>query len=48
MNTPEENKSLVRRLVDEVINEGDTDAIDELFAPELAPRMRRSPTGERR
>jgi predicted ester cyclase len=41
MNTLEENKALVRRLVDEVINEGDTDAIDEIFAPELAPRMRR-------
>jgi predicted ester cyclase len=41
MNALEENKALVRRLVDEVINEGDTDVIDELFAPELAPRMRR-------
>lgn len=27
--------------MDEVVNEGDTDVIDELFAPELAPRMRR-------
>ena len=37
----EENKALVRRLVDEVINAGDMDLLDELFAPELAPRMRR-------
>jgi predicted ester cyclase len=37
----EANKSMVRRLVDEVINAGDMDLLDELFAPELAPRMRR-------
>ncbi len=41
MNTLEVNKALVRRLVDEVINAGDMDLLDELFAPELAPRMRR-------
>ncbi len=40
MSTPEENKALVRRLVDEVINEGDMDLLDELFAPELASRLR--------
>ncbi len=41
MNALEENKALVRRLVNEVINGGNTDAIDRLFAPELAPRMKR-------
>jgi hypothetical protein len=41
VNTPEENKALVRRLVNEVINGGDMELLDELCAPELAPRMRR-------
>lgn len=41
MNTPEENKALVRRLVNEVINAGDTELLHKLCAPELAPRIRR-------
>ncbi len=41
MNTPQEDKDLVRRLVDEVINGGDIDAIDEFFVPELAGRIKR-------
>ena len=40
MNTPQEEvKDLVRRLVDEVINGGAMDAIDEFFVPELAGRI---------
>jgi predicted ester cyclase len=35
------NKAVVRRLVDEVLNGGDLDVIDELYAPELAPVARR-------
>ena len=35
------NKDLVRRLVEEVINRGDMDLIDELCTLELAPRMGR-------
>jgi predicted ester cyclase len=35
------NKALVRRLVDDVINAGDMDLLDELFVPGLVPRMRR-------
>ena len=41
MNALEENKAMVRRLVDEVINDGDMDVVAELFAPELAPRIKR-------
>ena len=42
MNTPQEEvKDLVRRLVDEVINGGAMDAIDEFFVPELAGRIKR-------
>ena len=41
MNAPQEDKDLVRRLVDEVINGGDMDAIDEFFVPKLAGRIRR-------
>jgi hypothetical protein len=33
---PEANKTVVRRLVDEVFNGGHLEVIDELYAPELA------------
>src|SRR5688500_12284686 len=32
----EENKRLVARAIDEVINGGDLDAVDELYAPDIA------------
>lgn len=38
---PERNKAMVRRLVDEVINGGDTGVLEELFAPALAEEMGR-------
>lgn len=38
---PERNKAVVRRLVDEVLNAGRLDVIDELYAPTLAPRAKR-------
>jgi hypothetical protein len=34
------NKAIVRRLVDEVLNGGDLDLIDELYSPTLAPAAR--------
>jgi predicted ester cyclase len=34
-------KQVVRRLVDEVMNHGDLDAIDELYSASLAPAARR-------
>lgn len=37
----EQNKEIVRRLVDEVLNAGRMDAVDELFAPALAPSAKR-------
>ncbi len=37
----EQNKAVVRRMVDEVLNEGRLDAIDELYAPALAAGARR-------
>jgi predicted ester cyclase len=37
----EHNKATVRRLVTEVLNGGRLEAIDELYAPELAPAARR-------
>ena len=37
----ERNKAVVRRMVDEVLNAGRLDAIDELYAPGLAPAARR-------
>ena len=36
----EANKAVVRRLVDEVLNGGHLEVIDELYAPELAPAAR--------
>jgi predicted ester cyclase len=36
----EENKRLVARVIDEVINSGDLGAVDELFAPEIAAATR--------
>lgn len=40
--TPEPDpKRVVRRLVDEVMNRGDLDVLDELYAPRLAPAARR-------
>ena len=41
MTRSERNKEVVRRLVDEVINAGRMDAIDELYAPTLAPAAKR-------
>jgi predicted ester cyclase len=37
----EANKTVVRRLVDEVLNGGHLEVIDELYAPELVPAVRR-------
>ena len=37
----EANKTVVRRLVDEVFNGGHLEVIDELYAPELVPAARR-------
>jgi ketosteroid isomerase-like protein len=37
----EANKTLVRRLVDEVLNGGNLELIDELYAPEIAPAAKR-------
>jgi predicted ester cyclase len=37
----EQNKQVVRRLVDEVLNGGRTEVIDELYAPELAAAAKR-------
>ena len=36
----EENKTVVRRLVDEVINQGNLDAADEFFSPQLATQAK--------
>ena len=41
MTDSERNKEVVRRLVDEVINAGRMDAVDELYAPTLAPAAKR-------
>jgi len=43
----EANKAVVRRLVDEVLNGGHLELIDELYAPELARAARRwlTPSG---
>ena len=43
----EENKALVRRLVDEVINGGRLDLVEELFAPELVGPVRQADTSFR-
>jgi len=37
----EANKAVVRRLVNEILNGGHLEVIDELYAPELAPAARR-------
>jgi hypothetical protein len=37
----EHNKATVRRLIEDVLNGGHLEAIDELYAPELAPAARR-------
>jgi steroid delta-isomerase-like uncharacterized protein len=39
--TVSSNKAIVRRLVDEVMNAGWTEAIDELYSPDAAERARR-------
>lgn len=36
----ERNKAVVRRLVDEVLNGGRLEVVDELFAPEVAPEVK--------
>ena len=43
----EKNKALVRRLVDQVINGGKLDLVEELFAPELAEPVRQAFTSFR-
>jgi ketosteroid isomerase-like protein len=43
----EENKALVRRLVDEFINGGRLDLLEELFAPELVGPVRQADTSFR-
>jgi predicted ester cyclase len=43
----EEDKALVRRLVDTVINGGKLDLVEELFAPELAEPVRQAFTSFR-
>jgi ketosteroid isomerase-like protein len=43
----EENKALVRRLVDEFINGGRLDLLEELFAPELVGPIRQADTSFR-
>jgi predicted ester cyclase len=40
----QDNKALVHRLVDEAINRGNLDVVDELFAPNLAPIVRQEST----
>lgn len=37
----DQNKDVVRRLVNEVLNAGQMDVIDELYSPTLAPKARR-------
>ena len=37
----ERNKNVVRRLIAEVVNAGQLDVVDELYAPTLAPRAKR-------
>jgi predicted ester cyclase len=37
----DENKAVVRRMVDEVMNAGRLEAIDDLYAPRLAPAAKR-------
>jgi predicted ester cyclase len=37
----ERNKDVVRRLVDEVMNAGRMDAVDDLYSPRLAPAAKR-------
>ena len=37
----EHNKAIVRRLIEEVLNGGRLEVLDELYAPELAPAARR-------
>ena len=39
---PEKNKALVRRLVDEAINGGRLELVEDLFAPELAEPARQA------
>ena len=34
------NKAIVQRLVDEVLNGGNLDLIDDFYTPELAPKAR--------
>jgi predicted ester cyclase len=41
VSTPEENKGLIRRLIEEVVNARDPAAIDELADGEFAPTARR-------
>ena len=38
--TTEENKRVVQRMVDEVINGGDLDVLDEIYAPDGAAAMK--------
>lgn len=38
--SPDQHKTVVRRYIDEVINQGKRDLIDEFFVPELRDRVR--------
>ena len=42
----ERNKSTVRRYIEEVINEGKVELIDEFFAPELAAHVKEFMSGQ--
>jgi steroid delta-isomerase-like uncharacterized protein len=39
--TPETNKAVVRRYIEEVINQGNVDLIDTLFAPQMREKVKR-------
>jgi predicted ester cyclase len=43
----EENKAMLRRLVDEGLNAGNMDVVDELFTPELAEQQKKGFTAYR-
>jgi predicted ester cyclase len=43
----EENKAMLRRLVDEGLNAGNMDVVDELFTPELAEQQKKGQTAYR-
>lgn len=36
--TPEENKAIIRRVIEEIVNQGNLSAIDDMFAPTFVDR----------